>query len=107
MRAVVCGANGAMGKLICEILGDDVVLIDSGKETATGIKMTLENLDLLNEKTSGGNAEVFVTNNTSAFDDVARMQLINNADHLLSGCYAGTIDMKKINKSELNWMKEL
>lgn len=41
------------------------------------------------------------------FDDVARMQLINNADHLLSGCYAGTIDMKKINKAELNWMKEL
>lgn len=41
------------------------------------------------------------------FDDVARMQLINNADHLLSGVYAGTIDMKKINKAELNWMKEL
>lgn len=41
------------------------------------------------------------------FDDVARLQVINNADHLLSACYAGTIDMKKINKSELNWMKEL
>lgn len=25
MRAVVCGANGAMGKLICDILGDEVV----------------------------------------------------------------------------------
>ena len=25
MRAVVCGANGAMGKLICGILGDQVV----------------------------------------------------------------------------------
>ena len=25
MKAVVCGANGAMGKLICEILGDEVV----------------------------------------------------------------------------------
>ena len=25
MRAIVCGANGAMGKLICGILGDDVV----------------------------------------------------------------------------------
>ena len=25
MRAVVCGANGAMGKLICEILGEEVV----------------------------------------------------------------------------------
>ena len=41
------------------------------------------------------------------FDDIARMQLINNADHLLSAAYAGTIDMKKINKQELNWMKEL
>ena len=25
MRAIVCGANGAMGKLICDILGDEVV----------------------------------------------------------------------------------
>ena len=41
------------------------------------------------------------------FDDVARLQIINNADHLLQGVYAGTIDMKKIDKKELNWMKEL
>lgn len=41
------------------------------------------------------------------FDDIARLQIINNADHLLSAAYAGTIDMKKINKEELNWMKEL
>lgn len=41
------------------------------------------------------------------FDDIARVQVINNADHLLSGVYAGTIDTKKINKSEFNWMKEL
>ena len=40
-------------------------------------------------------------------NDVARLQVINNADHLLSACYAGTIDMNKINKAELNWMKEL
>ena len=25
MRAIVCGANGAMGKLICEVFGDEVV----------------------------------------------------------------------------------
>lgn len=37
---------------------------------------------------------------------VARMQIINNADHLLSGVYAGTVDMKKINKKELNWLRE-
>ena len=24
MRAVICGANGAMGKLICDILGEEV-----------------------------------------------------------------------------------
>lgn len=41
------------------------------------------------------------------FDDVARLQIIHNADHLLSGIYAGTIDMKKIDKKEINWMKEL
>ena len=40
-------------------------------------------------------------------NDVARLQVIHNADHLLSGVYAGTIDMKKLNKSELNWRKEL
>ena len=41
------------------------------------------------------------------FDDVARLQIINNADHLLSAAYAGTIDMKKIDKKSLNWMCEI
>ena len=47
--------------------------------------------------------EVFV----EFFDDVSRLQIIHNADHLLSGCYAGTIDMKKINKADLNWLREI
>ena len=41
------------------------------------------------------------------FDDIARMQVINNADHLLTAAYAGTIDMSKIDKKSLNWMGEL
>lgn len=40
------------------------------------------------------------------FDDVARLQIINNSDHLISAAYAGTLDMKKIDKKELNWMRE-
>lgn len=40
-------------------------------------------------------------------DDIARLQLINNADALLRGMYSGMIDTKKINKNELNWMKEI
>lgn len=39
-------------------------------------------------------------------DDLSRLQIIHNVDHLLAGCYAGTIDMKKINKQELNWLRE-
>lgn len=41
------------------------------------------------------------------FDDVNRIGVINNSDHLMSAAYAGTIDMKKIDKKELNWMREL
>ena len=41
------------------------------------------------------------------FDDISRLQIIHNADHLLSAAYAGTIDMKKIDKKEMNWMREL
>ncbi len=41
------------------------------------------------------------------FDELNRLQVINNAEHLLDGMYHGTVDMKKINKSELNWLREL
>lgn len=40
-------------------------------------------------------------------DEVNRLQIINNADHLLSGMYTGMMDSSKINKNELNWMREL
>ena len=40
-------------------------------------------------------------------DDVARLQIIHNADHLLTSAYSGCLDMKKIDKKELNWMREL
>ena len=40
-------------------------------------------------------------------DDIARLQIINNADALLRGMYSGMIDTKKIDKKELNWMKEI
>ena len=61
--------------VIGEIMGSDVALIDSGKETAKGIKMTLEKLELLSDKSEGGVAEFFVTNNTEAFDGVAKVFL--------------------------------
>lgn len=40
------------------------------------------------------------------FDDLNRLQIISNSDHLMSAVYAGTLDMKKIKKEELNWLRE-
>ncbi len=40
-------------------------------------------------------------------DQVSRLQIIVNSDALLHGMYGGMIDTKKINKSELNWMREI
>lgn len=41
------------------------------------------------------------------FDDIARAQIIDNADHLLNGAYCGMMDLKKVNKQEFNWLREL
>lgn len=40
-------------------------------------------------------------------DDLQRLQIVDQADHLLNGCYSGMIDTSKINKKELNWMRDL
>lgn len=43
----------------------------------------------------------------SFFDTVNRLNVIDNADHLVSGIYQGTVDSKKISKETLNWMRDL
>lgn len=40
-------------------------------------------------------------------DSLTRIQMIKNAAALLQGCYSGMIDTKKINKKELNWMRDI
>jgi hypothetical protein len=40
------------------------------------------------------------------FDDLSRLQIMYNSDHLMQAAYAGTLDMKKIKKEELNWLRE-
>lgn len=41
------------------------------------------------------------------FDDVARTQVIDNANHLLNGAYCGMADLSKVDKKDFNWMREL
>lgn len=69
-----------ISKVIGEIMGDNVTLIDSGKETALEIKRVLEKLDLLTTNTSTGKTEYFVTSNTESFDNVAKIFLGGSAN---------------------------
>lgn len=41
------------------------------------------------------------------FDDINRAQVVDHANHLLNGAYCGMADLKKVNKQEFNWMREL
>lgn len=41
------------------------------------------------------------------FDDLSRMQVIDSASHLLNGMYCGMADLSKVDKKELNWLREL
>ena len=74
-----CTHYPLISKVIGDIMGEGVALIDSGRETAIGIRMTLEKLGLVNTRPSGGTAEYFVTNNTDAFDAVAKVFLGEDA----------------------------
>jgi hypothetical protein len=40
-------------------------------------------------------------------DCVARIQKHKNYNYMMQGIYSGCVDVKKINKKELNWMGEL
>ena len=41
------------------------------------------------------------------FDDLSRMQVIDSANHLLNGMYCGMADLSKVDRKELNWLREL
>lgn len=40
-------------------------------------------------------------------EDLRRVQVINQADHMLNGCYSGMVDASKFNKKDLNWLRDL
>lgn len=41
------------------------------------------------------------------FDDIQRIQAIDQANHLMNGTYCGMADLSKIDKKQFNWMREL
>lgn len=41
------------------------------------------------------------------FDDISRIQAVDQANHLLNGMYCGMADLSKVDKTQFNWMREL
>lgn len=41
------------------------------------------------------------------FDDISRIQVVDQANHLLNGAYCGMADLSKVNKQEFNWFRSL
>lgn len=41
------------------------------------------------------------------FTEVSRLQIIDQADHLLNGMYAGFADLSKVNKKLFDWMRPI
>lgn len=41
------------------------------------------------------------------FSDLARLQVVDHANHLLNGAYCGMADLSKVNKNEFNWLRPL
>lgn len=75
-----CTHYPIISKVIGEIMGKEVALVDSGRETALEIKRVLEKYELQSERTEGGVADFYVTNNPQAFDKVAKFFLGDDAN---------------------------
>ena len=54
-----------------------------------------------------GHNEVWNMKINAFMDSIQRIQLIKNFEQTMQGIYAGNLDVKKISKSQLNWLKEL
>ena len=75
-----CTHYPLISDVITEIMGSDVALIDSGRETAFEIKKALLELGLAKDSDCCGKADFYVTNNTEAFDAVAKIFLGENSN---------------------------
>lgn len=41
------------------------------------------------------------------YDSLKSISIIENSNHLMTGAYSGNLDLSKINKNELNWLREV
>lgn len=70
-----CTHYPLLAPLIQDCLGKDVALINSGREAAKAARETLERLELLSPKKTGGQCRYFVTDAAGSFSAVAEVFL--------------------------------
>lgn len=70
-----CTHYPLLKKLIGDFMGDEVRLVDSGKVTAQAAAAALEDLGLLNGKSSGGTARYFVSDTPENFAELGSIFL--------------------------------
>lgn len=66
---------------ISSVIGENVTLIDSGKETALYAKKVLDEQGLLNNSTNKGKCEFFVSDTPEGFENIAGIFLGENISH--------------------------
>lgn len=70
-----CTHYPLLAPLIQRYLGEDVTLVNSGKEAAGAAKETLDRLGLLSDRRTGGECRYFVTDAAGSFSAVAEVFL--------------------------------
>ena len=73
-----CTHYPIISEAIQNFMGENVTLIDSGKETARYLKNTLEKLDLLTNRNTKGDCKFFVSDCTENFSRTASLFLGQN-----------------------------
>lgn len=66
---------------ISSVMGNDITLIDSGKETAIYASKILKENDLLNESAGNGTSEFYVSDTPEGFETIASVFLGENVSH--------------------------
>lgn len=74
-----CTHYPIISEIIGNIMGNEVVLVDAGRQTALEIERVLKKLEAVNDSDKKGDIQYFVTAKPQSFDDVAKIFLGEDA----------------------------
>lgn len=99
---VICG-NLAMREYLIEEARDRM----NNQEKFKSVFKPLISAMINTKEFKYGHGEIWDMKINAFMDSVDRIKIIKNYEQLMSGIYTGNIEYSKIDKSQLNWLKEL